>query len=146
ARKSAPPVDDASRPPRDAARPPATTATVKPPTRTLPRTLPAGQEAHLGNATYELLAAKLDRYNPGTLALIFTVRMTNDADAPDNFWDASFRLLLDGVPKAPVGGLNKLVYGHSAEEGDVRFVVPEATEAAVVRVAHGDQSVDIAVD
>jgi len=103
-----------------------------------PRSLAAGTEVRLGSAAY--------RGNTEELTLRFTVRMTNGAKYPANFWDETFRLLLDGVPRAPVGGLNKLVPGDSAEEGDVEFAVPAATRSAVLQVRHSDESTRIPVD
>lgn len=43
-------------------------------------------------------------------------------------------------------GLNKLVQGDSAEEGDVEFAVPAATQSAVLQVRHSDESTRIPVD
>lgn len=51
----------------------------------------------------------------------FTVRMTNN-------------------------GLNKLAQGDSAEEGDVEFAVPAATQSAVLQVRHSDESTRIPVE
>lgn len=111
-----------------------------------PRALAAGTEVRLGSAAYRILAAQLDRRNVEELTLRFTVRMTNSAKYPTNFWDETFRLVVDGVPRAPVGGLNKLVQGDSAEEGDVEFAVPTATQSAVLQVRHSDESTRIPVD
>jgi len=49
--------------------------------------------------------------------------MTNNGKYPANFWAASFRLLVDGVPRAPENDLNELVDSHSAKEGMVEFVI-----------------------
>lgn len=111
-----------------------------------PLTLAAGTEVRLGSAGYKILAARLDRRNVEKLALRFTVRMTNDGGYPANFWDNTFRLLVDGVPRAPVSGLDKVVQGHSAEEGDVEFVIPAATQSVVLRIQHPDESTEIPVD
>ena len=80
------------------------------------------------------------------LTLRFTVRMTNNRGYPDNFWDNSFRLLVDGMPRAPIDELNKLVDGHSAEDGEVVFVIPAATQSTVLQVRHEDESTAIPVD
>ncbi|MEX2223657.1 MAG: hypothetical protein WEG40_17855 [Candidatus Rokuibacteriota bacterium] len=111
-----------------------------------PRALAAGTEVRLGSAAYRILAAQLDRRNVEELTLRFTVRMTNSAKYPTNFWDETFRLVVDGVPRAPVGGLNKLVQGDSAAEGDVEFAVPAATQSAVLQIRHSDESTRIPLD
>jgi hypothetical protein len=53
---------------------------------------------------------------------------------------------VDGVPKAPVSNLNKLVPAKRAEEGVVEFVIPAATQAVVLQVRHADESTEIPVD
>ena len=100
----------------------------------------------MGHAVYKILATQLDPYHAEQRTLRFTVRMTNDSGYPDNFWDDSFRLLVDGVARAPKSGLNKLVDGHSAEEGDVTFVIPAETQSAVLRVRNSSESTDVPVD
>lgn len=111
-----------------------------------PIALPAGAEVRLGSFVYKFLAAQLDRYNVETLILRFTVRMTNNGRYDANFWDSSFRLLVDDVPTAPVSELNELVPGRSAKDGDVVFIIPKATKSAVLQVWDGDESTEIAID
>jgi hypothetical protein len=92
-----------------------------------PIILSVGTEVRVGDFVYTVLAARLDRYAPNKLSLRFEVRMTNNGRYPANFWAASFRLLVDGVPRAPENNLNELVDGHSAKEGIVEFVIPDTT-------------------
>lgn len=140
--------------PRQAQQPPSITTTAPPPanpptgttTRPYPRALAAGGEVRVGSAVYRVLAAQLDRRNAETLTLRFTVRMTNGERFPANFWDESFRLRVDGVPKAPVGNLNKVVPAQSVEEGVVEFVIPATTQAVVLQVKQGDESTEIPID
>jgi hypothetical protein len=66
------------------------------------------------------------------------VRMRNNQDYDANFWDATFRLLVDGVPRAPNSGLNEVVAGRSADEGTVSFVVPESAADLVLLVGADD--------
>jgi hypothetical protein len=80
------------------------------------------------------------------LSLRFTIRMTSNGAFGDNFWDCSFRLLVDGVPRAPISRLNKVVQRHSAEDGDVVFVIPAATHSTVSRIQKGNESTEIPVD
>jgi hypothetical protein len=76
---------------------------------------------------YKILAAQLDGYAPGKRSLRFDVRMTNNGRFPANFWGDSFRLVVDGVPRAPDNSLNELVAANSAKEGAVEFVIPDTT-------------------
>lgn len=108
-----------------------------------PRAWDVGTEVRLSDAKYKILKAQLDRYNVENLSFTLSVRMTNIGRYPANFWDASFRLLIDEVPKAPISQLNKLVNGESAEEGDVLFVIPANTKSVVLRIHQGDESTDI---
>ena len=105
-----------------------------PPAGDFPVALPAGQEVKSDDYTYTILKIDLDRYEMDQLSLSFTVRMTNHTNYPANFWNASFRLLADGVPIAPIGDLNELVDGRAAKEGVVRFAIPVNTRKAALQV------------
>ncbi len=61
-----------------------------------------------------------------------TVRMLNNRSYGANFWDDSFRLLVNGVPRAPDSGLNELVAGRSAKEGAIEFVFPQNARSLVL--------------
>ena len=102
-----------------------------------PRALPAGMEVKLaqGYIVYKILSAHLEPYNAEKDALRFTVRCTNNDDYPMNFWDRSFRLVVDGVPRAPISGLNEIVEGQSAKEGDIVFEVPTGENKVVLQIS-----------
>ncbi|HTX54551.1 MAG TPA: hypothetical protein VMD08_14170, partial [Candidatus Baltobacteraceae bacterium] len=71
------------------------------------------------------------------------IRMLNQKRYTANFWDSSFRLILDGVPMAPVSNLNELVPGDSAKEGDVVFVITRGTAGAKLQITYGDDRTEI---
>lgn len=96
--------------------------------------LPAETEVRAGDAVYKILTARLDHYAPGKLSLRFEVRMVNNGRFPANFWGASFRLLVDGVPRAPDNSLNELVESNSAKEGVVEFVIPDTVKDVGLQV------------
>jgi hypothetical protein len=52
-------------------------------------------------------------------------------------------IIVDGVPRAPEGGLNELVPGQAAKEGDVLFVIPHGTRRATLKITYGDDSTEI---
>ena len=108
-----------------------------------PVSLKAGEEVRLGGNVYKILSARLDRYNTEKRALHFTVRMTNHGRFPANFWSSTFRLIVDGVPKAPEDLLDKVVASESADEGELEFIVPAATQSAILRLIGGDESTEI---
>jgi hypothetical protein len=87
-------------------------------------TFPSGRKVTLGDFVYEIRGAQLDRRNPAENDLKLVVRMTNNGQYGANFWDRSFRLVVDGAARAPVGGLNDIVEGRSSGDGTVVFVVP----------------------
>ncbi|WP_367846620.1 hypothetical protein [Rhodoferax sp. WC2427] len=89
--------------------------------------LPAQTTFSYGKLSYQLLAARVGHPTPDTLSLQFTVRMTSDDQYEANFWDASFRLRVNGVLQAPVSNLNKVVAGNSSTDGVVEFLVPRGT-------------------
>jgi len=93
--------------------------------------LPAGAEIRVGvgEIIYKILGAQLDRQAEGKLSLKFTIRITCIQSNGCYFGADSFRLLVDGVPRAPIGGLNRAVASKSAQEGDVTFVLPDTTES-----------------
>jgi hypothetical protein len=99
-----------------------------------PVNLPAGTEVRFGSAVYKILTARLDRYAPGKLSLRFEVRMVNNGRFPTNFWGASFRLLVDGVPRAPDNSLNEIVDSNSAKDGVVEFVIPDTVNDVGLQV------------
>ncbi len=100
-------------------------------------TLPAGMEVKLaqGYIVYKILSARLEPYNAEKDALRFTVRCTNNDDYPLNFWDRSFRLVVDGVPRAPISGLNEIVEGQSTREGEIIFEVPTGENKVVLQIS-----------
>jgi hypothetical protein len=111
-----------------------------------PVKLASGAETRLANSVYKLLAVQLEPYNAENLALRFTIRVTNNGNYGENFWDASFRLLADDIPRAPISGLNKIVHGHSAEEGDVLFLMPTSTRTATLRIMNTGQTTEIPIE
>ncbi len=107
---------------------------------------PDGTKARVGEFVYTLLGGHVEGQGPGPVELKITVRMTNEAPYGANFWDQSFRLLVDGVPRAPTGGLNEVVAGRSALEGDVVFSVPaEPAEFTLLVGENESQTVRIPV-
>jgi hypothetical protein len=110
--------------------PPAAT----PPAGAYPAELPAGQEVKGEDRSYTILRIALDRHGIDQLSLAFTVRMTNRSQYPANFWNASFRLLADGVAVAPIGDLNELVNGNAAREGTVAFAIPAKTQRVGLQI------------
>jgi len=103
-------------------------------------TLPADTEVRAGDLVYKILGARLDRYAPGKVSLKFDVRMTNNGRFPANFWGDSFRLRVDGVPRAPDNSLNELVAANSAKEGAVEFVIPDTTTDVGLQVGEVGES------
>jgi hypothetical protein len=60
--------------------------------------------------------------------------MINLSRYPANFWNASFRLLADGVPVAPIGDLNEVVDGNAAKEGAIKFAIPAKTQKVALQI------------
>ncbi len=112
--------------------------------------LPATRDYKLGSAgtksTFTLLKAEVTRETAEKDALQIRVRMVNHNRFDTNFWSQSFRLLVDGVPMAPVNDLNELVHGQSAKDGDVVFVIPRGTGQATLAITYLDNRTEIPLD
>jgi hypothetical protein len=112
-------------------------------TAKLPMPLPSNQEVTLSAFTYKILDAKLDRLTPSKLRLRFRIRLTNNDRYPTNFWNRTFRLLEDGIPRSPVSDLNETVEGHSAKEGVVEFIVPESVHQVLLQIRLGNDVAEL---
>ncbi len=104
------------------------------------------RDYRLSTATFTVLKADVAPRTSETVALQVRLRMLNRGSYDTNFWDRSFRLIVDGVPRAPDGGPNELVSADSAKEGDVLFVIPRGTPAATLKITYGDESTEIPLD
>src|SRR6185295_12953884 len=110
--------------------------TTAPPARSrlsgpFPRALATGNDVRADGIRYQIVSAGLARDTAEQLALTLSVRMINERRATANFHDASFRLLVDGVPRVPAGPLNELVAAGSAAQHEVRFVFDDTVESLV---------------
>jgi len=97
----------------------------------------------LGEATFQILGVAARPRGTGSRTVVVRVRMLNESNYSANFWDDSFRLLVDGIPRAPVGGLNEVVRGRSAVDGAVVFVVPGDPQDLVLRIEFAGEAADI---
>ena len=108
-----------------------------------PRSLSAGAEIKAGMGThwevsYQILAVQLDRQAEGELSLRFSIRITNNHREPCLIGRDQFRLMVDGVSRAPtkarfpnpaLDNQAVIVERYSAQEGDVIFVVPDTAQS-----------------
>jgi hypothetical protein len=91
---------------------------------------------------YAVLAAGTEARRPGVIGLRIRLRMTVfDAGGGGNFWDSSFRLVVDGEARAPDSNLNELVGARAAKDAEISFELPEAANAAVLRIRRSDSEV-----
>jgi hypothetical protein len=113
-----------------------------------PINLRANQEVRLAqtNSTYKILSVELDRSNSSTLLLRFNIRLTNNSGGTTLFWNDSFRLLVEGVPRAPISSLSTTVAAHSAKDGTVEFTTPDTVSRVVLQFRYGDESAEIPID
>lgn len=108
-----------------------------------PINLTAGQTVKVKESVYQILETQLDQRASGKLSLKFSVRITNNLPYAINVSGNSFRLLVDGVPRAPVNELTKRVESRSAEEGDVEFSVPATAENLVLRIGESSDPTEV---
>lgn len=137
-RGAATPVGDSPRPPPSGSSTAATSASY---TVELPRL----RDYTLGEATFTLLKAEMSPQTTEQDVLQIRVRMMNHGRFSTNFWDDSFRLIVNGVPTAPASGLNELVQADAAKDGDVKFAVPHGTAAVRLKIRYADASTEIPI-
>jgi hypothetical protein len=103
--------------------------------------LPATSQVKLagGAAVITILSARVEPIDPDRRSLTFVLRHTNAGRYPANFWGASYRLIVDDVPRAPTNALNEVVDGDSAKEGEVVFEVPGSVKNVVLQISSGDE-------
>jgi hypothetical protein len=77
--------------------------------------------------------------------LRFTIRCTSGGASAANFWSATFRLVLDGVPRAPDGYLNEVVAAGTSKEATVSFLIDEHPERVALRI-DAARPTDVPVD
>jgi hypothetical protein len=104
------------------------------PTGGYPIALAAGQVIKREDRTYRILKIQLDENDPGEFALEVTAQMLNEGRFPANFWNDNFRLVVDGVPRAPVGSLNEVVEAGAAKDGVVKFAIPKNAKMVELQV------------
>lgn len=91
----------------------------------------------LRGSTYTVLALTPEPGTSGNWQLRLKVRLSAGAGSGGmNFWDSAFRLVVDGVPRAPVSTLNELVEGGAAKDGELVFSLPYAMQTLALRVRH----------
>jgi hypothetical protein len=98
--------------------------------------LPALSEVKLdsGDTVIRILKVELQPYNAEKKALKFSLRYTNNRPYDANFWERSFRLLVDDIPQPPTNSLNEIVAGNSAKAADVVFEIPVAMNQVVLQI------------
>lgn len=102
--------------------------------------VPVQKEARFNHSFYTILSAQAEPVDADKLRLRFEVRMTVTHGYAANFWSSSFRLRVDGVPRAPANVLNEVVENNSAKEGTVEFVVPTKAASLELLMYSGNSS------
>ncbi|MDL2336609.1 MAG: hypothetical protein QFE16_02085 [Pseudomonadota bacterium] len=95
-------------------------------------------------ATYTVLALTPEAGTSDHWRLRVSVRLATGAHSGGmNFWDSSFRLLVDGVPRAPVSTLNELVESGAAKDGELVFNLPWALRTLTLRIVHYAETTEL---
>ena len=107
-------------------------------------TLPPNAELKFRNiraeGNYKVQMATVEASSTGKLLFKFTVRLTNNGPSDVGFWNDTFRLVLDGVPVAPISYLNGAVDAASAKEAVVEFEGRDTVTDLALRIVVGPQS------
>jgi len=105
--------------------------------------LPALRDYRLGDVTFTLRQAEVAPRTSETDTQQVRLRLSNHQRTDANFWDSSFRLIVDGAPVAPAGGLNEVVPGQAAKDADVTLVIPHGSRGATLKITHANDSTAI---
>jgi hypothetical protein len=93
-------------------------------------------------ATFTVLSVASRARRSGIYGVHARVRLTLPAGAvATNFWSDQFRLLVDGVPRAPDSELNVVVETGSARDGEVSFEVPASAKTLTLRIQYAENAV-----
>jgi hypothetical protein len=110
-------------------------------------TYSTGAEVTLQGVTFKIVAAQLDDHRKEKPTLRFTIRMANDSKYIWMFDDKVCRLVVDGVPRAPLNGVGIIVPSHSAADADFVFPFSMGTKSAALKFWFpNDESETIPVD
>jgi len=95
-------------------------------------------------STYTVLALTPQESDAGHWRLQARIRLTTAPNSGGmNFWDTSFRLLVDGVPRAPDTRLNELVDSGASKDGELAWELPFGLRSLALRVHHYAESRDL---
>ena len=82
-----------------------------------------------------IVSATVDPFNQTTRVLRLGIRFTNNGETFDRDYYWTFRLLVDGVPRAPEDRGYEQIEAHSAKELEYAFKVPVSPAHVVLRVS-----------
>lgn len=95
-------------------------------------------------STYSVLALTPEAGTAERWRLRLRVRLATGANSGGmNFWDSAFRLLIDGVPRAPESRLNEIVESGAAKDGEIVFGVPWAVTSLALLVRHYGETAEL---
>ena len=103
----------------------------------------AMQQVKIGQGVFTFRDVATEQRTADQIGLRINVRLQNNNPYPVNFWNDLFRLVVDDVPRAPVGDLNKVLAGNAAEEGDVEFTFPANAKSLVLRIRYYGEEADV---
>ena len=89
---------------------------------------------------FAILGAQVERRSAEKRTLKLSIRLTNAGPSDLGFWSDSFRLLIDGVPRAPTSRLNESVDARSAKDADVVFEVPATAKSLELQITSGRET------
>lgn len=98
-----------------------------------------------GEGIFNVLTALVESRNTGKLTLKFSIRLTNKGSSGFNMGSGLFRLLVDGIPRAPTSSSTTWVAARSADEGEVIFEIPDTTRTLVLSLDNGEDAGNIPI-
>jgi hypothetical protein len=146
------PADLSGQPPRAGATT-ARTSAVPAPTAAAAVSLDAGAfpkgttlRLNGGNLILDILSARVEPFNAGARTLRLNVRFTNNAKTFERSYYLTFRLIVDGLARAPKDPPLEQIEAQSAREIEYVFEVPVNARTISLRVSKDPESMELPID
>jgi hypothetical protein len=108
-----------------------------------PIILASGGEATANQQVYTIMAVQLEHRSTDRWGLRITLRVLNNDTYDLNFWDTSARLIVDGLPVAPIEAPDAVVPSQAYDDEVFLFELPTNATRVDLQVGQVGQETSI---